>query len=92
MIVWPSSGRKKYPFVYGEGPLHIFSPPLYFRPAGELGRLEYDFSSVAIVSLANEKAMREVANTEEGKDKLLISLRKHMLLIRMCRDERKIAL
>jgi len=69
--------------------LHIFSPPLYFRPAGKLSVHEYDFSSVVIVSLANEKAMREVANTAEEKDKLLISLRKHMLLICTCGDEKK---
>jgi hypothetical protein len=84
--------RERKISVCGEGPLHIFSPPLYFRPAGKLGVLEYDFSSVVIVSFTNEKAMREVVKTEEEKDKLLISFRKRMLLICMCRDERKIAL
>jgi hypothetical protein len=69
--------------------LHIFSPPLYFRPAGKLGVHEYDFSSVVIISFANEKATNEVANTAEEKDKLLISLRKHMLLICTCGDEKK---
>ena len=68
-------------FFLGEGPLHIFSPHLYCRPAGILGVHGYDFSAVEIFSSANEKATRRVARVEENKYKSLISHKKHSLTV-----------